>query len=283
MPLARLNVIAGGNLIIVMILAMEMDNVVSIDIAELAAGYDDKRRVEPSEFERLLDWICYYGRVAGRALEIGCGTGFYLVPLAQRLPEACLYGVDITDAMLTQAKVKAEKKGHSNCFLAKADAHYLPFKEGSFDFVLMSQVMHYFQDKCRVAADVHRVSKQGAHLLVITTSHPQLRSQVDLAFFPGISIRDVTRVPSLQEIRHLFEKHGFKLFATVEFALTFRASSADTLVEWVARKPWSSYLLFSDKEFNKRLRFFKRNLQRVFGHGEILYLVPQTLLFFRKT
>jgi len=262
---------------------MKIDKVASIDLTELAAGYDAKRQMDPAEFERLLECIFHYGKVAGRVLEIGCGTGFYLVPLAQRLPGASCYGIDITDAMLTQAKAKAEEKGHGNCFLARADAHYLPFKEEAFDFVLMPQVLHFFQDLDRVAADVHRVSKQGARLLVITTSHPQLRSQVDLAFFPGISIRDVARVPSLEEIRYLFREHGFELFATVEFASTFRASSADTLTEWVVSKPWSSYLLFSDKEFNKRLRSFTRNLKRAFGHGEILYLVPQTLLFFRKT
>lgn len=255
----------------------------SIDLTELAAGYDAKRQMNPAEFERLLECIFHYGKIAGRVLEIGCGTGFYLVPLAQRLLGARCYGIDITEAMLAQANAKAKEKGRGNCLLARADAHYLPFKEEAFDFLLLSQVLHYFHDRDRVAADVHRVSKQGARLLVITTSHPQLRSQIDLAFFPGISIRDVARVPSLEEIRHLFEEHGFELFAAVEFASTFRASSADTLAEWVARKPWSSYLLFSDKEFTQRLKTFTRNLKKTFGRGEVVYLVPQTLLFFRKT
>ena len=261
---------------------MKIDRVAFTNIAQLAAGYDDKRRMDPAEFERLLEWISHYGKVTGQVLEVGCGTGFYLVPLAQRLPGAHYCGIDIADAMLTQASAKAKDKGLGNCLLAKADAHYLPFKEESFDFVLMSQVLHYFQNMPRVAAGVHRVSKQGARLLIITTSHPQLRSQVDLAFFPGISTRDVARLPSIVEIRRLFEEHGFKLFASVEFAATFRASSTDALVEWVARKPWSSYLLFSDKEFNRRLSAFRRNLKKTFGHGEITYLVPQTLLFFRK-
>ncbi len=168
---------------------MKMDTVPSVDIAELATSYDDKRRMDPVGFERLRGWIFHYGKVPGRVLEIGCGTGFYLVPLAKHLPGAHCYGIDITEAMLAQAKAKAKEKDSGNCLLAKADAHYLPFKEDCFNFVLMFQVLHYFQDMRRVAADVHRVSKQGARLLVITT-------------------RDVARVPSLEEIRHLFEEHG---------------------------------------------------------------------------
>ena len=259
-----------------------MGKVVAIDIEGLAAGYDDKRRMDPAEFERLLGLILRYGGVGGRALEVGCGTGFYLVPLAQRLPQVQCYGIDPADAMLSQAKAKATEEGLDNCLLAKADAHSLPFRKGSFDFVLMSQVLHYFHDLRKVAREVHRASRRGARLLVITTSHPQLRSQVDLAFFPGVVTRDVARLPSIAEIGRLFEGHGFELFAAIEFASTLRASSADALAEWAARKPWSSYLLFSDEEFSRRLKSFRRNLKKAFGRGEIAYLVPQTLLFFRK-
>jgi len=264
-------------------MALKTGEVTPIDISELATGYDNKRRMDPAEFERLLAWILHYGGVAGRILEIGCGTGFYLVPLARRLADTLCFGLDITDAMLNQARTKVKEESLGNCFLVKANAHYLPFQEVCFDFVLMSQVLHYFHDRHQVAADVCRVSQPGAKLLVITTSHPQLRSQVDLSFFPGVPARDVARVPSLPEIRCLFEEHGFALFASIEFASTFKAASADALVEWAARKPWSSYLLFDDKELHRRLKTFGRNLKRAFGCGEIVYLVPQTLLFFRKT
>ena len=54
---------------------MEIDKVASIDLTELAAGYDAKRQMDPAEFERLLECIFHYGKVAGRVLEIGCGTG----------------------------------------------------------------------------------------------------------------------------------------------------------------------------------------------------------------
>ena len=100
---------------------------------------------------------------------------------------------------------------------------------------------------------------------------------------PGVLSRDLARLPSLEAIRRLFEGSGFALFASHEFAATFKAPSADALADWVARKPWSSYLFFSDKEFKRRLGVFRRNLRKAFGHGEIAYLVPQTLLFFRKT
>jgi ubiquinone/menaquinone biosynthesis C-methylase UbiE len=158
----------------------------------------------------------------------------------------------------------------------------LPFSEEVFDFVLLSQVVHFFSDKHRAAAEVRRVSMKDARLLVITTSHRQLRAQVDLAFFPGVARRDIARIPSIAEMRRIFEGQGFELYNTTEFATTFRAGSAEALAEWTAGRPWSSYLLLSDEEFERGRRGFRRKLRDRFGGGEIAYLVPQTLMFFRR-
>jgi len=259
-----------------------MGNGDPIDIEELAAGYDEKRRMDPADFERLLGLIARRSDAGGRVLEVGCGTGFYLVPLAQQLPETNFYGIEPADAMLAQARVKARETGISNCCLARADAHSLPFPEDTFDLILMSQVIHFFSDKPRAAAEVRRVSREGSSLIVITTSHNQLRCQVDLSFFPGLLERELARIPPVTEIKSLFGRQGFDLYNTTEFATTFSTSSADALAEWVESKPWSSYLLYTEEEFRRRLDGFRRNLSDAFGSGEITYLVPQTLLFFRR-
>ena len=262
---------------------MEPGNGVSrIDIERLAGGYDEKRRMEPDDFERLLDLIRDIAKVRGRVLEVGCGTGFLLIPLALRLHDAQFCGVEPAEPMLVKARDKVKVESAVNCSIVGADAHSLPFATGTFDFVLMSQVVHFFADKPRAAAEVRRVGTKDARLLVITTSHRQLRAQVGLGLFPGMVRREVDRIPSIAEMRRIFEEQGFELCSTTEFAATFRASSADALAEWTAQRPWSSYLLFSDKEFARRLRGFRRGLENRFGRGEISYLVPQTLMFFRR-
>lgn len=259
---------------------MGQDN--RIDIEKLAEDYNEKRRMDPADFDRLLGLIIRYGQIKGRVLEIGCGTGFHLIPLAQRLPDVQFHGIEPAYSMLVQARDKTQGKNALNCSLALADGQLLPFKSGIFDFVMMSQVVHFFNDKPGAAKEVYRVSTENTRLLIITTSHPQLKSQVDLSFFPGMIKRETARIPSVSNIRRLFEEHGFELYNTIEFAATFRASSVEALVEWAASKPWSSYLLFAEGEFMRRLKGFKRNLENAFGNREIAYLVPQTLLFFRR-
>ncbi len=253
-----------------------------INLTELANDYDECRQIDTTESERLFNIICEHGQISGRILEIGCGTGFYLIPLAQRFPESEVHGFDLSDAMLQQARRKQKEARLQNCLLSKADGQNLPYRDNAFNFVLMSQVLHFFEDKPDAAREIRRVSKSGARLLVITSSHRQLRSQVDLGMFPGIIERETTRIPSLSDIRKLFEREDFDLLATVEFAVTYKATSADDLAEWASNKPWSSYQLIPETEFATSTEGFRRSLKETFGNGSITYLFPQTLLFFQN-
>ena len=260
-----------------------MSIVQSVDLNELATDYDEKRRLEPQDLQKLLGYIQHYGKVIGDALEIGCGPGYYLVPLAKHLPSVKFYGLDITDAMLTSAKLKIHQQAASNCSLAKGDAHYLPFADHAFTFILMSQVLHHFSNPEMVAAEVRRATTKEARMLIITSSHLQLRSQLDLALFPGLVKKDISRFPSIEQIRCLFGDNGFKIIAAIEFAPTFRFPSITALIERIKLKPWSSYQLFLQEEFSRKFSTFRANLYKRFGGGEISYLVPQTLLFFQRS
>ncbi len=251
-------------------------------VSGLAQDYDDKRRMAPEDFDRLIDLILQYGEPRLSVLEIGCGTGTHLVGLAECLPGVRFCGLDIASEMVRQAAPKLRSVAKGNCRLVQADGQSLPFKPESFDFVYFSQALHYFEDKEAVVAEVRRVCLPEGRVLVSTTSHPQLRCQIDLAFFPGIAKADTARIPPLPQVRRLFEDMSFELFSTVEFAATFKAANADALVGHVTRKPWSSYLPLGDEEFRRKLEVFRRRLRNAFGEGEIAYLVPQTLMFFRK-
>lgn len=67
----------------------------------------------------------------GRVLEVGCGRGVALGPLARRLAPAHLVGVDIDGAIL-----KAAKEAGVAADLVVADVHHLPFPDGNFDVVI---------------------------------------------------------------------------------------------------------------------------------------------------
>jgi S-adenosylmethionine-diacylgycerolhomoserine-N-methlytransferase len=79
----------------------------------------------------------------GTVLEVGCGTGRNLIAAAKRWPQARFFGLDISDAMLATARVKAKRAGVSITF-AQGDAAGFdpaPFGVARFDRVFMSYTL----------------------------------------------------------------------------------------------------------------------------------------------
>lgn len=81
-----------------------------------------------------------------RVLEIGCGTAWNLSTLAQRYPEAMLYGIDVSSAMLDTARASLERKGLSeHITLAQGDATCFDpekaFARSDFDRVFFSYAL----------------------------------------------------------------------------------------------------------------------------------------------
>ncbi|MFA5963568.1 MAG: class I SAM-dependent methyltransferase [Sphingomonas sp.] len=87
----------------------------------------------------------------GTVLEIGCGTGRNLIAAARAWPEARLYGIDISEAMLETARAKVARAGLSGRItLARGDATGFDaaalFGVATFDRVFQSYTLSMIPD-----------------------------------------------------------------------------------------------------------------------------------------
>ncbi|MBI3103864.1 class I SAM-dependent methyltransferase [Candidatus Daviesbacteria bacterium] len=108
-----------------------------------------------------------------KILDIGCGNGYYLYLLNNLEVKVALTGVDSDDNALKSAREIVDNK---NIKLLKADATKLPFKDLSFDKVLMSEVIEHIDAEEKALSEIKRVLKPGG-LLVLTTCN------IDYPFF----------------------------------------------------------------------------------------------------
>ncbi len=87
----------------------------------------------------------------GTVLEVGCGTGRNLITVAKRYPSARLYGLDISEAMLTTARAKIAAAGLADRITLKQadatdfDARAL-FGQATFDRVFFSYTLSMIPD-----------------------------------------------------------------------------------------------------------------------------------------
>ena len=69
-----------------------------------------------------VDWTFLFGRDAPLVLEIGFGSGLFLVDLARRLPHANIIGLEISIPSIRNAGRKLDRLGTDNVRLMQADA-----------------------------------------------------------------------------------------------------------------------------------------------------------------
>jgi len=107
------------------------------------------------------------GPATGCALDIGCGPGQILTKLSARLPGWKFIGVDRSLTMIH----RATSLPHSAFFLA-GDACSLPFRGSSFDLVLCNSVLHHISDPSCLFAEIRRIAKPGAAILLRDLRRP---------------------------------------------------------------------------------------------------------------
>ncbi len=88
-------------------------------------------------------------------LELGCGTGHWSEFLSSKGFQ--VIALDISDAMLTKAKMK----GIKNVEFRKADAAALPFHDESFGLVISITMLEFVDDPEKVVKEIYRVLKTG--------------------------------------------------------------------------------------------------------------------------
>jgi SAM-dependent methyltransferase len=100
-----------------------------------------------------------------RVLDLGTGTGAGALAIARRFPGARVVGVDVSPAMLEQARGNVPDELRDRVEFQHADAAALPFADGSFDLVAHANMIPFFDELTRVLAP-------GGHALFGFSSGP---------------------------------------------------------------------------------------------------------------
>jgi len=118
----------------------------------------------------------------GRVLDLACGTGILFPKLVKRFKT--VVGLDYSFPMLSVAK----EKPFNNVYLVRGDALELPFKENSFDTVVLSLGLRHFPDIGKSLKEIHRVLKEGGELHILEVGIPQkpLLGKLFLGFLKGV-------------------------------------------------------------------------------------------------
>lgn len=134
-----------------------------------------------------------------RVADIACGTGILADRIANELHPGEVYGVDLSDGMLAQAKARTP-----DVHWRKGPAEHLPFEDATLDAVVTTSAFHFF-DQPAALREFHRVLAPGG-LAAVATLSP--RQSLPLHWLTANRLNPAHN-PSPAEMRTLFEDAGF--------------------------------------------------------------------------
>jgi len=102
-----------------------------------------------------------------RVLEIGVGTGYYSLDLAEWVgPEGTLELFDIQQEFLDHVGRRAAERGLANLVHTQGDATALPYPDDSIDAVVLTTVLGEIPDPVAALREIARVLKPSGRLIV---------------------------------------------------------------------------------------------------------------------
>jgi SAM-dependent methyltransferase len=173
------------------------------DFDRRAPSYDALRPQDGAwwqRFDALLELLALRG---GRVLDVGCGTGALAAALAERA-HARVWGVDPSEEMLAVARARVPRA----VGLRRGRAEELPFRDGWFDAVVLSLVVHLV-DRERAFAEAARVLAPAGRLGIATFAPEHFDTYWLNPWFPGIAEVDRRRFPTPAMLERELTAAGF--------------------------------------------------------------------------
>ena len=139
---------------------------------------DYKRPESGSYYDELPLWSAPFGRMlldvvplrrGMTILDVGAGTGFLSVELAQRCgADSRVVAVDLWTAANARLRDKLRYLGIENVTVLEADAAKVDLADASIDLLVSNLGVHNFENPSLVLANCFRMAKPGATLVLTT-------------------------------------------------------------------------------------------------------------------
>lgn len=173
-------------------------------------------------------------------IDIGCGLGFPLVELAQRLGKSSTgYGIDPWEPALKRIELKAKVYGINNIILTNGVAENIPYEDSYFDLIVSNNGINNVADLNKSLHECGRVAKPGAQMIITYNLDGSMSEFYDalaevlisnglIHEYEKMNVHIYNKRRPVEEMIEIIEDSGFKVTSAdhEEFKLHFANAEA---------------------------------------------------------
>jgi ubiquinone/menaquinone biosynthesis C-methylase UbiE len=178
----------------------------------------------------------------GTILEIGCGTGNYIIEVSEFLTNRQCIGIDISNEMLK----KAIKRKADISFLEADVCGHIPIVSNSISIVFCVDVIHHIKDLRKAFRDIFRILNDNGKLIIVTDSTDDLNNRSITTFFPESLSFELSRYHSIDSISMSAYSEGFKSITPKSIGIT--RNITDETFKILEQKAFSALSILTDSQ-----------------------------------
>lgn len=185
-------------------------------------------------------------------IDIGCGTGDYVIALSNQFKNLKFFGLDSSQGMLDVARKRGKQVKFS---IGDADKKF-PYPNTFADILFCIDVVHHLTDFSRFFNESYRILKEKGMLIIITDSEEDIRNRSLSQYFPEALDIELGRYPSIKELCNKAKDAGLKKITRQKTSGYIEIT--DEFIEKVNHKCSSALRLISEDAHNTGIARLKQ-------------------------
>ncbi len=251
--------------------------------AQIAPVYRHVRTLDPEPIFAIRDILQKHKKLKKplKIADIGAGTGRYTEILIKILKPEKVKPVLLDASFEMLSIAQSYLSGNYKAYFINSLAERLPFKDETFDALLVFNAIHHFDFK-KFINESRRILKTNGFLFIYTRTQEQNRNSIWGRFFPSFADKEYRLFWKSDLIKRLKRLKNFEIVSYIEFEYP-RISTIDELLNKVFAKHYSTFYLYDDDEYIKAVEIFKDRLFEHYGKSkQITYTDENTLIALKK-
>jgi ubiquinone/menaquinone biosynthesis C-methylase UbiE len=186
-----------------MYLSRQQREIVVDQFTKQAVAFASAQQIRDTEALDLLTSASGAG-ANDRTLDVACGPGIVVCHFAAVVKSAT--GIDLTPAMIDQAKSLQREKGLTNVVWHVGDVTSLPYRNQSYSIVTSRYAFHHLEHPAKVLSEMVRVCEIGGKVVLMDVfASPNEEQATNFNRMERLRDPSHVRALSLAELCELFE------------------------------------------------------------------------------